>query len=195
MTDITTPTTKLEAVNTLLRAINESPVPSLEGALGVDVITAQDTLNEISRAVQLEGWLFNTEHDFPMNRNASNEIVVPSNALKVDFKKNRFGSTDPILRGSRVYDRANHTYKFTENMKAKVVFFLAFEELPEVARYYITYRAARKFQQTSFGSEDLNKFNERDELTARARFVDDQADDEDLNFIRDTPGLNQIWSV
>jgi hypothetical protein len=189
---IVTPTTKLEAVNTLLAAIGESPVTSLTNPTGVDVVSAVQVLDDISRTVQLEGWLFNTEHDFPLSRDGEDNITVPLNALKVDITKNRFGQTDPVLRGQRVYDRYNHTYVFSEDLKAKVVFAFEYEELPETARNYITYRAARKYQQTSFGSDVLNAFNERDEMIARARFVDDQAEDEDLNFLRDTPGLNRI---
>ncbi|MEO0471881.1 MAG: hypothetical protein AAF206_19805, partial [Bacteroidota bacterium] len=34
-----------------------------------------------------------------------------------------------------------HSYVFTENLKAKVIFLLPFEEMPESARHYITYRA------------------------------------------------------
>lgn len=190
-----TPTTKLEAVNRVLASIGETPVSSLSNTTGADVVTAVQTLDNVSREVQLEGWQFNTEYDFPLTRDTEGQITIPVNALKVDVARYYFGDTDPVLRGSRVYDRKNHTYVFTDDLKAKVVFGFLFEELPESARAYITIRTARLYQQESFGAETLNAYKERDEMIARARFCDDQADDEDLNFLRDTPGLNQIWSV
>lgn len=189
-----TPSTELEAVNTMLRAIGESPVSTLSGDVGVDVVTARQTLTEIMKAVQTEGWIFNTEYDYPLNRDMSGQIIVPANALQVDIVKNRYSDIDPVMRGNKVYDRKNHTFTFTIDLKAKIVFGLSFTDMPESARHYVTYRAARKFQDNSLGSEELHKFNERDELMARVRFMDEQAEDEDHNFLRDTDGFQQLWS-
>lgn len=189
-----TPSTELEAVNTMLRAIGESPVSTLSGDVGVDVVTARQTLTEIMKAVQTEGWIFNTEYDYPLNRDMSGQIIVPANALQVDIVKNRYSDIDPVMRGNKVYDRKNHTFTFTIDLKAKIIFGLSFTDMPESARHYVTYRAARKFQDNSLGSEELHKFNERDELMARVRFMDEQAEDEDHNFLRDTDGFQQLWS-
>lgn len=190
---IITPTTELEAVNTLLRAIGESPVSTLVGDVGVDVVTARATINEIMKAVQVEGWLFNTEYDYPLTRNVDWEIPVPLNALVVDVPRHKYPTIDPIWRGTKLYDRKNHTYVFDQNLEARVVFALPFEEMPESARHYITYRAARKFENTSQGSDVLHQYNARDEQIARARFVTEQSEDEDLHFLADTPDFIQLW--
>ena len=42
-------TTELEAVNTILSAIGESPVNSLSGTLPIDATQAKNLLTEISR--------------------------------------------------------------------------------------------------------------------------------------------------
>ena len=178
-----TPTTELEAVNTLLRAIGESPVSSLNGDVGVDVVSARSTLHEISTAVQVEGWDFNTEYDYPLARNVEHEIVVPVNALSVDIDRRKYPMIDPVIRGKRVYDRKNHTYKFDQGLTARIIFGLGFDELPQSARYYITYRAARKFQDNHLGSSELHQYNEKDEYRARAVFLNDRAEDENLNFL------------
>jgi hypothetical protein len=159
------------------------------------VVTAKNTLTDVLRAVQSEGWLFNTEKNFPLTRDVSGFIAIPANALSVDIQRNRFGATDPVTRGSRVYDRANHTYVFSTDIEATIVFGLDFTEMPQTARHYVTYRAARKFENTSYGSNELNQFNSRDEMIARARFVDEQTDDEDHNFLADSPGFNQLWNT
>lgn len=190
-----TPTSELEAVNQLLAAIGESPTSTLTGEVGVDVVTARSTLASISKAVQTEGWIFNTEYDYPLSRDNAGEIAVPVNALVVDVKRNRYTGIDPVLRGQKLYDRKNHTNIFDVDLEAKIIFALAFEEMPESARHYVTYRAARKFQDNSVGSKELHQYNLRDEIAARARFVDEQAEDEDLHFLKDTPELNKIWSV
>ncbi|MGH0000105.1 hypothetical protein ACQU0X_08495 [Pseudovibrio ascidiaceicola] len=184
-----TPTSELEAVNTLLRAISESPVSSLSGDVGVDVVTARATLAEINKAVQTEGWLFNTEDDYPLPRDRDGYVHAPLNALSVAVPKNRGSSIDPVLRGQRLYDRKNHTYEFAHDLAATIIFGLPFEELPESARHYVTYRAARKFQDNNIGTDAMHRFSERDELTARFRFTDEQAADEDLNFLRDSPDM------
>lgn len=183
-----TPTTQLEAVNQMLRAIGESPVPSLVGDVGVDVVTAKATLTEVSRAVQLKGWLFNLEEGFPLPRSTeTGEITVPANAAKVDIPAELYPEVDAVQRGRRIYDRKNHTYRFSEDLTATVVFILPFEDLPETARQYIAYRAARKFQDTSVGSADLHRFNKSDENMARLEFEHDQAVDQNLNILTGTP--------
>ena len=48
---MTTPTTKLEAVNTMLSTIGEAPVNNLSSGL-VDAETAETILNNVSRSVQ-----------------------------------------------------------------------------------------------------------------------------------------------
>ncbi|MCG7628390.1 hypothetical protein MHM88_11280 [Epibacterium sp. MM17-32] len=187
-----TPTTELEAVNQMLRGIGESPVSSLIDDYGLDVPDATGTLSEISNAVQLEGWIFNTEYDYPLPVNVDGEIHVPSNALNVDFDWRTCGGSEPVVRGRRVYDRKGHTYKLDRGLKAKIIFGLPFEELPEAARYYITYRACRKFQDTQAGSNDLHRFSEADELRARWTFIEQHSDDQDLNMLRDTPEFSHL---
>lgn len=181
------PTTELAAVNRLLQAIGESPVSSLTGDVGVDVVTARNTLNDVCIDVQGPGWQFNTEYDYPLLRDSEGHITVPADAASVDVQKGRFGETDPVLRGRRIYDRKNHTYVFKQNLKARIVFLLPFEELPQTARTYVTIRAARVFQDDSVGSETLHSFDERDEWSAKAVFENEEAVDEDLNFLRGDP--------
>lgn len=189
---ITTPTTRLEAVNTMLRAIGESPVSTLEGPMGMDVPMAEATLDEVSGAVQTEGWKFNTEYEYPLPLDGDKKIPIPQNALEVHIPRGLYTNIDPVVRGGFLYDRKNHTYVFDQTLKAKIIFGLAFDELPESARYYITVRACRRLQDVSLGSESLHKFSQRTETMARARFVEQHSDDEDLNMIRDTPDFRRI---
>lgn len=188
----TTPTTRLQAVNTLLRAIGESPVSSLFSEGGLDVPTAIATLDEISRAVQAEGWMFNTEYEYPLLRKSDGTISAPLAALAVDFLKHGNGGADPVIRGRRIYDRKNHTYTFSQNLKATIVMALDFEEMPEAARYYVTVRACRKMVDTEIGSNALHTFTQNDEIRARAKLESQQLEFEDNNMLNDTPNF---WRV
>ena len=70
--------TKLESINIMLSAIGESPINTLSETTGltidntvlpVDAQMALDILQEQNRAIQSEGWSFNTEIDVTLQRN------------------------------------------------------------------------------------------------------------------------------
>lgn len=161
-----TPTTELEAVNLLLDVIGEAPISNLENSAVVDAVKARAVLSEVSRATQQKGWHFNTEIDYELVPTVyEKEIILPGNCLRVDTTKVQ-KDFDVVQRGNRLYDRKNHTYKFDRSLKVDMVILLPFEELPEVARYYISIRAARVFQARTVGSEALYQFNAQDETLA-----------------------------
>lgn len=161
-----TPTTELEAVNLLLDVIGEAPISNLENSAVVDAVKARAVLSEVSRATQQKGWHFNTEIDYELVPTVyEKEIILPGNCLRVDTTKAQ-RDFDVVQRGNRLYDRKNHTYKFDRSLKVDMVILLPFEELPEVARYYISIRAARVFQARTVGSEALYQFNAQDETLA-----------------------------
>lgn len=166
MATVTTPTTELEAINTILSVIGESPISSLSDISSVaDAVIAQSTLSEVNRQVQTKGWHFNTEEDYSLSPTVSGEIVVPSNFLRVDtYGDDR--ETDVVQRGSRLYNKKEHTYTFTKSLKCEVVVLLPFEELPQAARHYITIKAARVFQSRTVGSDALYQFTALDERDA-----------------------------
>ena len=64
MTTQITPTTELQAVNTMLSTIGEAPVNSITGTTTVDVSVAKNILDETSMSVQSQGWNFNTHTNY-----------------------------------------------------------------------------------------------------------------------------------
>lgn len=70
------------------------------------------------------------------------------------------------MRGTKLYDRRNHTYTINKTAEVDIVFALDFEEMPEAARYYTTIRAARTFQDRTVGSQELHGFQLKDEERA-----------------------------
>jgi hypothetical protein len=164
-----TVTNELQAINIMLGTIGESPINSLEETSGViDAVTARQILNENAVAVLTEGWHFNSEYDWSFLPNTDGEITVPATIIQADAVDR---DVDVAVRGTRLYDKKNHTYKFSAPVKLDCLVLFEFEELPQAAKYYITVRAARVFQNRVVGSETLSSFTERDEVRARVALM------------------------
>jgi len=57
--------TELDAVNSILMSVGESPVNTLD-TQSPEVVIAQSTLRQVCREIQSEGWSYNTEYEFPL---------------------------------------------------------------------------------------------------------------------------------
>jgi len=174
-------TTKLEAVNIMISVIGESPVNTLSGtSVPVTVTQAVHALAETSKAIQSEGWHFNTEYDYPLVPDANtSKITLPSNTLKVDLDPELNTDTDAVQRGTTLYDRKNHRDTWTKDLKAIITFELEFEELPEQFRHYISVKAARIFAARFLGSREIEGFALRDEIEAKARAIESDSENAD----------------
>lgn len=159
------PTTELKAVNALLSGIGETPTNSLEDTGVVDVVLALQTLEYVSRNVQERGWHWNTLESYKLPRTSAGEIILPSNTLKVDTV-GPDTCKPAIQRGNRLFNKKTNSYKFDSDVLVDLVEFLAFNELPQAARTYITSQSLRKFQQDRLGSDTLSGMQEKDEALA-----------------------------
>jgi hypothetical protein len=153
--------TELEAVNVLLTTIGETPVNTLTGNLVTDVTVAQQVLNEVSREVQSEGWHFNTEQGVKLTPNSSKEIVVPPDVSRIDAKY-----TDVTIRGGKLFNLTERTFKFDNQLEVDIVYYQDFVELPDQAKRYITVRAARIYSDRMINSETIHQMTLRDEQKA-----------------------------
>ena len=167
-------TTKLEAVNTMIAVIGEAPVNTLGGtAVPITVVQAENVLDETNRAVQSEGWHFNTEYEYELTPDATtSKITLPANTLKVDLDPEKYTNVDAVQRGLKLYDRKNHTEVWSGPIKATITFQLDFTETPEQIRHYVTIKAARIFSNRFLGSREIEGFTVRDEIEAKARAID-----------------------
>ena len=164
-------TSKLEAVNSMLGHIGESPVNSISNtnALPVSAATAISALDEISRAVQSEGWQFNTEVNVSLSPAGDGTITLSEDILELDPIDT---SIDVVQRGLSLFDRSNNTTVFTKDLKVNQTRLLDWDSLPEPARRYITLRASRVFQGRIVGSRELEALIARDEYKAYAALMD-----------------------
>ena len=169
MTTVTR-TTELEAVNTILSTIGESPVNSLTGTLPVDATTALNVLDEISREVQSAGWHFNSHYKVDLSRDGDNKIPIGTDVLRVELNtKYDKSSYDVVQRDSYLYNLAKNSETFDQDFTDNtIVYLLDFSKLPEPARRYITIRAARVFHDRTLGANTLHKFSSEDEARSLA---------------------------
>lgn len=183
----TTKATKLQAVNTIISNIGQAPVTTLETGNPL-VEMAEQILDEISRSVQAEGWVFNTEYNFPFIPDPTTKtITVPDNVLSIDTKPT---SGDPIvIRSGQIYNRRTHSFLFEKNVELDVVWLLGFLDLPEAIKNYITIRAANVFAGRSVGSVEAVRFGEREEILARAAALEYDTQQGDYSIFADQDGI------
>lgn len=138
---IETPTTLLQAVNFLLKMIEEEPVNALVGgADDPDVEDAVQIIGQESRSLQGKGWYFNTEDGVVLTPTGVGSITVPANAARITAQGERV-----VVRKGRLYSLTRKTNRFTSPVTATVIYFLSFDDLPETARRLIYLRAAMLF--------------------------------------------------
>ena len=188
-------TTELEAINIMLAAIGEAPINSLTDTLPVDARTAQNTLTEVNKEVQSEGWSFNTEIDVTLTRDGSNQINLPINILRVDANIHQHPTIDPIQRGLKLYDRQNNKYEFDDDLICTVVYYRDFDEITEQARRYINIKAARIFVDRLIGDQGLRTYTQEDETRARAILTESDYANADHNLLRGDPSLTSIFDT
>ena len=197
--------TKLESVNIMLSAIGESPINTLSETTGttfdntvlpVDAQMALDVLQEQNRAVQSEGWSFNTEIDVTLLRsNVTKEVILPTDVLRVDPNIHQHPSVDAIQRGLKIYDRLNNTFSFDNDLVCTIVYFREFNEIPAPARYYITVKAARVFVDRLVSDGGLRGFTQQDEARARAVLMETDLSNADHNLLRGDPSLTNVFDT
>lgn len=177
-----TPTTELEAVNEILSSIGEAPVNSLESGMD-DANMALQILRSVSRETQSIGWYFNREQGFVLSPDDKGEVLVPENTLRLDS-----GRKDLMLRSGKLYDSKRHTFYLDRPVKVDLVLGLNFSDMPEVARRFITLKAARVFQQRTVSSQSLAPHLMADEQTAWAALRADEIEAVNTNLF-DSPSI------
>lgn len=158
-------TTKLEAINTMLSCIGQSPLNTLEGTKSYFTLAAEKILADETKRIQMQGWDFNSEDFYQLTPDINNIIKVPENVIMIKFPtfyKNRY-----VVREGKLYDKFKHTYKIENPLTVSIVFCFDFEDLPEVAKQYATMSAAYKFVKRELGAERAGQYVQEDLLEAR----------------------------
>ena len=179
--------TKLAAVNTIISNIGQSPVTRLDQTHPL-VGMAELILDEVTRAVQSEGWEFNTEHNYLMKINVDGQIHVTDSMLGAEIGP---GGMQTVIKEGKVYDRLNHTFIFPSDLRMTVTWLVDFEDLPEVFKNYVTIRAANLFAGRSVASDEAVKFGEREETIARSNCLEYETQHGNYSMFNDINKINR----
>lgn len=143
-----TPRTLLDAVNSILAAIGEESVDTLDQDANADVANSMRLLQVVSSEVQAKKWTFNVDETFELVPEATTgKIAYLPQYLDVTTA----GGTPYVNRGGFIWDRLNKTDTFTGRLVVTMVEQVPFEELPLVFRQFITYKAAHRFNAEYYG--------------------------------------------
>ena len=183
--------TELDAVNSILMSVGETPVNTLT-VQSPEVAIAQKTLRQVCREIQAEGWSYNTENQYPIDLDTNNQCIIPNNVLQLDLNIFEHGKDYDVVRRSdngvmKVYDKKNHTFTFENCSKLyfDIIWMLDFEDLPQTFKDYITTRASRIASNRMVNSQPSAKLLEADEAAARAAAVQYEMQQSDHNIFSD----------
>jgi len=183
--------TELDAVNQILSSVGQAPVTTLD-LQNPEVAIVLNTLREVNRQVQAEGWIFNTERHYELTPDSvTNEIVYPYNLLQIDTNNERHRAEyDVVRRNGKLYDRQNHTYTFTGSIYADVVWYFDFTDVPPAIQAYITARAARMCATKMIGDQEINKLLAEQEGQTRAAAIEYDCNQGDYSMFGFRDGQN-----
>jgi len=183
--------TELDAVNSILMSVGETPVNTLT-VQSPEVAIAQKTLRQVCREIQAEGWSYNTENQYPIDLDTNNQCIIPNNVLQLDLNIFEHGKDYDIVRRSdngvmKVYDKKNHTFTFENCSKLyfDIIWMLDFEDLPQAFKDYISIRASRIASNRMINSQPSAKLLEADEAAARALAMEYEMKQSDHNIFSD----------
>ena len=183
--------TELDAVNSILMSVGETPVNTLT-VQSPEVAIAQKTLRQVCREIQAEGWSYNTENEYPIELDTNNQCIIPNNVLQLDLNIFQHGKDYDVVRRTdngimKVYDKKGHTFTFTNCSKLyfDIVWMLEFEDLPQAFKDYVTIRASRVASNRMVNSQPSAKLLEADEALARASAIEYENRQADHNIFND----------
>ena len=161
--------TELSAVNSILGAIGQSPVTTLNKP-NPEIAFIYNLLRDANVDTQNEGWHFNTEYHVEYTPDAvTKKIAIGSDILKIDMHDNwARRSYDVVRRNGYLYDKYDHTDEWDGKIDVDVVKLFAFEELPSVFQRYIIYRASRLAAAQLVANPTLVQMITQQEALARA---------------------------
>ena len=165
----TNATEELPAINQILTSCGQAPVTTLDQT-NPEVAIAYDTLLQVSREVQSEGWTFNKEYHYEFNPDNNKEILIPNNVIQIKLTENAANQPyHAVRRSGKLYDRQNHRYTWEITpVECDVIWEFDFIDLPEPIQNYIKARAATLVSGRIVGDDDQYARLQQQERESRA---------------------------
>ena len=174
---------ELPAVNEILASVGQAPVTTLDQT-NPDVAIAYDTLTNVSREVQAEGWTFNTEEFYELTPDGNGEIVIANNILQLDLHDEKDNQYETVRRNGKLYDKVNHTYDWStwEKVACDVVWLFDWVDLPRPIQDYIVARAAAIVSSRIVGDAQQYQILSQKEQWNRAQAMEYECNQGDYTF-------------
>jgi hypothetical protein len=180
------------------RALTQSIVTSrVETQTNPDVAIALNTLREVSREVQAEGWSFNKEYDYPITPDSNNEVKISNDILQMDLNQTytQNMNRDSINRGGKLYDRTKHSYKWTdETLYVDITWEMSWGSIPEPIQAFIVARAASIVSSRIIGDPNQYQMLQQKEAFARSMALEYECNQGDYTFFGSPKGENYYQS-
>jgi len=196
----TNATQELPAVNQILASVGQAPVTSLDQT-NPDVAIAYDTLLQVSREVQAEGWSFNTEFNFDgYKTDANKEFIIPdANILQVDLTTGPSSIDKHVVRRSgKLYDKYNHTYEITSEPNTTLYLDIVWKwdwvDLPVPIQDYIVSRAASIVSSRIVGDGGQYQMLQQKEAYCRSMALEYECNQGDYTFFGSPEGRDNYIS-
>ena len=186
---------ELPAVNQILSSCGQAPVTTLDQT-NPDVAIAYDTLLQVSREVQAEGWTFNREYDVSYTPDTNNEIPIPNNILQIKLTENAQNQPyDGVRRKGKLYDRQHHTYEWTDfsPVKCDVIEEFDWVDLPRPIQDFITTRAALLVSQRIVGDSTQYQLLQQQEAYSRSVALEYEANQGQYTFFGHPQGQQNYY--
>jgi hypothetical protein len=192
---------ELSAVNQILGAIGQSPITTLEYE-NPEISFVYQLLQECTRDVQNQGWVFNTENYVEITPDQNSEIVIPNNVLRMDIQGEFYRrTTNTIWKEGKLYDKLQHTFKFDRahnlvnsngNVVMEVVYLYPFEELPPVFRRLVIYKAQVRAATQLVQNPQLMQMLQQSEAQAMAMCLEYECNQGDYTMMGWPDGTSYI---
>ena len=186
---------ELPAINQILMACGQAPVTTLDET-NPDVAIAYQTLLEVSREVQSEGWTFNKEPHYEMTPDSdTNHIVIPNNILQIDLSASNASDKQAIRKGGKLYDKEHHTWEWTDGaVDCDITWLFDWVDLPRPIQDYITARASSVTSSRIVGDSTQYQILQQKESYMRAMALEYETTQGDYSFFGHPDGAHPYVS-
>lgn len=167
----------------------QSVTEQVEMQTNPDVAIAYQTLQQVSREVQSEGWTFNTEFNYTFTPDNSKQIVIPDNVLQLDLTKD-YGDADAVRRNGKLYDRISHSFQWDNQVNCDVVWLFDWKDLPQPIKDYIVARAAAIVSSRLVGDGTQYQMLQQREAYCRAMALEYECNQGDYTYFGHPRGNN-----
>ena len=165
----------------------------VESQTNPDVAIALNTLREVSREVQSEGWSFNKESDYPITPDLSNEVVIANNILQMDLNKSYTQNMDrdSINREGKLYDKTAHSFVWIDaTLYVDVIWYFDWPSIPTVIQAFIVAKAAAIVSSRIIGDPNQYQILLQKEAVAKSTALEYECNQGDYTFFGSPKGGN-----